>query len=100
MSKHKSRFVTLSALDIRKAFDCVNHEIIVSKRGAIFNFQSDASTNLIKNYLFSREQAMKVNSCASKFSQIITGVPHGSVLGLLILIMFVNELICMLMTAY
>ena len=91
MSKPESKFVTLSALDIRKAFDCVNHEILVSKLLAKFNFQSNAS-NLIKNYLFSREQAMKVNGCISKCSQIKTGVPPGAVLGPLLFIMFINDL--------
>ena len=53
LSKQESKFVTLSALDIRKAFDCVNHDILLTKLLLKFNFHQN-SQNLIKNYLHGR----------------------------------------------
>ena len=47
--------VTLAALDIKKAFDCINHDILIDKIGRSFNFGGDA-TALVRNYLAQRSE--------------------------------------------
>ena len=79
LSKQESKFVTLSALDISKAFDCVNHDILLTKLLLKFNFHQNPQ-NLIKNYLHGRVQAMKVNGHISDTLSVQTSVPQGSVL--------------------
>ena len=91
LSKPDSRFVTLAALDIKKAFDCVNHELLTIKLSSNFHFENGACS-FIKDYLSNRVQAMKVNGHISDCCMIRTGVPQGSVLGPLLFIMFINDL--------
>ena len=58
LNKHEeSKYVTLAALDIKKAFDCVNHELLIDKLIKKFNFQS-TSSKLIADYLSNRSQCM------------------------------------------
>ena len=87
----ESRAVTLAALNIRKAFDCINHDILIDKLISCFNFGGDASA-FIKNYLTQRSQAMKINGVISSMENIVTGVPRGSVHGPLLSIAFINDL--------
>ena len=77
-------------LDIKKAFDTVNHNIMLKKmyhygiRGTVYNW--------FKSYLSHRTQYVKVNGCNSHIDTIQTGVPQGSVLGPLLYIMYVNDI--------
>ena len=77
-------------LDIRKAFDTVNHEILLQNlecygiRGnELIFFQS---------YLENRIQACSVNGHMSSFKSISYGVPQGSILGPLLFIIYMNDL--------
>ena len=77
-------------LDIRKAFDTVNHDILLQKlecygiRGnALIFFQS---------YLENRIQTCNVTGQVSSFKQIFYGVPQGSILGPLFFIIYTNDL--------
>ena len=66
-------------LDFRKAFDLVDHSILLSKLST-YKF-SDATHKLLASYLHNRQQVMDSGKGLSQPANIKSGVPHGSVLG-------------------
>ena len=66
-------------IDLKKAFDTVNHEILLKK---MEDYGIRNTANLwFQNYLYEREQFVSINGIESKTALIICGVPQGSVLG-------------------
>ena len=78
-------------LDLKKAFDTVDHEILLSKIN-YYGFRGH-SNKLIRSYLCERTQFTVVNGKKSKIQSIDTGVPQGSVLGSLFFIIYVNDIV-------
>ena len=76
--------------DLEKAFDCVNHNILLAKmeyygvKGVMYT--------LIKSYLADRYQRVKFNSKLSNWDKINIGVLQGSILGPLLFFIYVNDL--------
>ena len=73
-----------------KGFDTINHDILIVKLGA---YGSDtASLKLIRSYLTNRFQRTKMNASFSNWSKLFLGVPQGSVMVLLLVNIYINDL--------
>ena len=78
-------------LDLSKAFDSVNHDILLQKLENFFGIRGKLQ-QILKSYLTNRCQYTEVGNAKSSNQKINCGVPQGSTLGPLLYIMYVNDL--------
>ena len=77
-------------VDLQKAFDTVNHEILLCKLN-YYGFRGIIN-DWFRSYLYERKQKVCINGFESETKILHHGVPQGSVLGPILFLLYINDL--------
>ena len=90
---NRKKLIGTACLDVAKAFDCLNHEILLNKLSKIgFN---ENTCKWFRSYL-DRTQIVKFDNKLSDELKVCTGIGQGTILGPLIFIFYINDIISVL----
>lgn len=89
-SLNDGEYTGILFVDLCKAFDLVDHDILLKKL-EIYNF-SHSALMWFKSYLSNRSQCVKINKAQSSSLPVKQGVPQGSILASPIFLLSINDL--------
>ena len=75
-------------IDLRKAFDTVDGDILIDKLSAM----GVTSLDWFRSYMTNREQCTQVEGINSSFLDVTCGVPQGSILGPTLFLCYINDM--------
>ena len=82
------RYTAMIFIDLKKAFDTVDHQILLDKLTGI----TGHARKWFSSYLDNRKQYCRVNGTTSSIENIDIGAPQGSCLGPLLFLLYINDL--------
>lgn len=95
------KFTLATFLDLSKAFDTVNHRILLEK---LYHYGIKGSVHAwFASYLSNCTQYVVFNDCNSSERTIVHGVPQGSILGPILFFLYTNDIVsanCLRFTLY
>ena len=90
LSTDNKGFADRVLMDLSKAFDRINHQLLLAKLHA-YGFSQQALA-IICSYLSNRKQRIKINNVFRSWKDLILGVPQESVLEALLSNIYLNDL--------
>ena len=84
----KGNYTGMIMIDLQKAFDCVDHALLIRKLSAM----GVSSTDWFRSYLNDRSQCTQVEGVDSSFLGVNCGVPQGSILGPTLFLCYINNM--------
>ena len=86
----KTKYVMGIFIDLKKAFDTIDHTILLDK---LYHYGiRSISNDWAKSYLKNRKQFVQYDDAISDWKEIVCGVPQGSILGPKLFILYINDI--------
>ena len=85
----KGGYICAIFMDLLTAFDTLNHNLLIAKLGG-YGFETEV-LRYMKSYLTNKKQGVRVNKTFSEWERVTTSESQGSILGLLLFVIFDDD---------